>query len=191
MPSVNLAPGTQYAIAARHRRQRLFWLALVIFVILALIWVGMLLYRKQVEGELSDTRDQLSTVQSELARLNDEAQRVEAFEKQLSSLSQLMQEHVVWEPLFQGIERLLPAPVRLTNLEAKGETGELFLTGRTPDVDQLSQALASLETESSPFDVGQLTQVTRVETPAGEGEPALVDYVFEAELTFDRNLITP
>lgn len=191
MPSVNLAPGTQYAIAARKRRIRLFVVAVIVLIVVAIAWVGLFLYESQLKTQVRGVQEQLSNVQAELASLSDGAKRVEQFEKQINALAAVLKDHIEWEPVLQNVEKLMPPATRLSSLEANAETGELFLSGHTPDIDQLSQAIASLKSDASPFMLGKLSGVTRVEIPQEEGTPPVIDYVFDAEFSFAKSLVKP
>lgn len=194
MPSVNLAPGTQHVVAAQRRRRRLFLLTFLILVVVGIAWGGLLFYRSRLTAELEAEQEKLRTINTEIARLSDNADRVQLFERRLGAISTLLDNHITWEPVFQTIEGLLPASVTLTSLDVNASQGELSIGGVTTDTDQVAQALASLLADQSQtiFSNGKFSKVARVGQTVGEGATAqeIVQYQFQITLTFNPGILT-
>lgn len=191
MPSVNLAPGTQQIVAAQRRRRRLFLFTFLIIVAVGLAWGGLLFYRQSLNDQLTDEQDQLRKIQTEIARLSGNAERVELFEQRLGAVAGLLDQHVAWEPVFQGIERLLPPTVVLKSLDVDGNRGEVAISGITSDTDQVAGALASLLSDQNQtiFSNGQFSEVSRSVQTSAEGQE-VVEYEFQINLSFDQGLLT-
>lgn len=191
MPSVNLAPGTQQVVAAQRRRRRLFFLTFLIVLAVGMAWGGLVFYRENLSDQLADEQEQLRTIQTEIARLSGNAERVELFEQRLSAVAGLLDRHVDWEPVFQAIERLLPGTVVLKSLQVDSDQGQLSISGATTDTDQVAQALASLLSDQNQtiFSDGQFSQVGRT-VLAEEGEQQVVEYDFQITLSFDESILT-
>ena len=191
MPGVNLAPGTQHIVAARKRRRRLFAVTWILIILLVVVWAGLFLYSQQLERQLVQTESRLQTVQTEIARLNNQAKRVEQFEAQLASLSALLNQHVVLEPVLQSIEGRLPPSLRLESLAIHARDGSVQIVGATSDIDQVAQAIASFNSGSlsDAFSNVEFGSVQRAEQAAGEDEQAEVNYGFTIDFSFDPSLV--
>ena len=194
MPSINLAPGTQQVAAAQKRRRRLFMLTTLILLITAAAWGGVLLYQQQLGQQADAVQQQLRNVQTETARLADQADRVRVFEGRLSALGLLLDNHIDWEPILRSVESLVPTTVAFTRLTTNSQNGQLSLAGTTSDIDQVALSLASFlenEANQSVFSSGVLGGIDRKEVAAAEeGAPATVSYDFQIELTFQPSILT-
>lgn len=191
MPSVNLAPGTQYIIAAQRRRRRLFMWSIILVVALLGVWAALFMYAWQLEQRKTALEDQRRGVQLEIAKLDEGAQRVTLFEKRLASLDNLLDLHISWNVVLQDLERLLPADTVLTGFDVNSETGKLSVQGLTGNIDQVAQTLASLvntPTHSTVFSGGTLQNIQREEQQQEEGETT-VQYRFSMDLVFDSSLL--
>lgn len=189
---INLAPGTQYITELRQRRQRLFVAAAVIAVAVLVVWVALYLFQRQLESQAGSINDRIRGVESEIAKLDTEAERIILFEKRLEDLDGLLNAHVSWNPLLTDLERLLPPTTTLTGLKVETTKNTMTLTGATPNVDEVASLLASLV--SSPerktvFQKASLTSIARRETKDADGQPVVVSYEFNADLSFDPNSV--
>lgn len=190
MPSINLAPGTQQVVAAQRRRQRLFVLAGVLLLAVPFVWGGLFLYRQRLDQHMTALDDRLQTVEREISQNPESTQRIELFEQRLAALGGLLDQHISWEPVLQGIERLLPASVRLKTISAGSRTGKIVIEGTTADVDQISQALASLLSGAqSVFSSGELKNVHRKTATTTDGQTQ-VSYEFQLLLAFNPSVLT-
>ncbi|MEX0650378.1 MAG: hypothetical protein WD200_05240 [Candidatus Andersenbacteria bacterium] len=188
MPSINLAPGTQYIVEMRKRRQRLLLLSLATIAIIGAVWGGMAWYRQNLRAQEKDLDAQIRNVNMQIAKLEEDAKRILLFENRLVALDNLLNQHVSLDPFLQDLEKLMPADVVLEEVNLDAVRGVLRLSGRTGNIDQIALALASLveaPNHASIFTSGNLTNVTRDEAPVVEGEPAVVAYEFNVELTFN------
>jgi Tfp pilus assembly protein PilN len=187
MPSINLAPGAQQFIAARRGRRRLYLISIFILIIAGVVWAAVALYSGQLTRQAQAYNEQLRAIQTEIARLSDPAERVRRFEARLSVVGTLLDRHISWEPVFQSIERLLPATVTLTGITVTADRGEMILEGTTSDVDQVSQTLASFlaEDDQTVFSDGELLEVSRKTTRTEDEE--IIEYEFQLRLTFSSS----
>lgn len=193
MPTgVNLAPGTQYVLAARHRRRRLYALSALILFFLLAVWLGLRFFQSGLAGKASALDTRVRAVEMEIARLNSDSQRIVLFEKRLATLNTLLDQHVSWEPVLADLERLLPANTTLTFFDGSAATGFLEIQGITPDVDAVAVALASLVEvpgHSSVIKKGRIGGIQRQEEQNPEGQVVGSSYSFSAELTFDPSVL--
>ncbi len=193
MPSVNLAPGTQYIIAAQRRRRRIYIWSTFLMIVLILVWAGLLIYVRQLDKQNRALEDQLRAVQLEIAKLDEGAERIALFEKRLASLDELLDVHVSWNVVLADLERLLPLGTVLTGFEISKETGKLSVQGLTANVDQVAETLASLvnaPAHAAVFSQGTLENVVREEQKQEEAQEAIVQYRFSMELSFNPSLLS-
>lgn len=192
MPSINLAPGTQFIVEARRRRRRLFMLSGLIALGVLLIWSSLFLYNYSLAGRQAALAERIRNVQVEISKLDADAKRIVLFEERLKALDVLLNEHISWEVVWRDLERLLPGDVVLKRLEAGSETGGVSLTGLTLDIDKVALALASLiESTDHPsaFREGKLAEVRREENSNAESGVVSVQYLFSADLKFNPSLL--
>lgn len=193
MPSINLAPGTQYIVQARKRRRRLFGFSILIIIIIAVVWLGLNTYQGRLEGNLTGVNDQLRVVEFEIAKVEPNANRITLFEERLEALDDLLTLHISWNVVLQDVERLLPPTTKLTAFTAAGDSGLVNIEGVTENIDQVAITLATLLNSSeheTVFRSGTLGGIKRqIVGTDEEGVPDKVDYKFDAELRFDPSII--
>ncbi len=186
MPSINLAPGTEYIIAARRRRQRLYIISIVIVVIFA-IGYGILFFVNQSFANQDEAlKGNIQTVDAQIQASKTDAIRVSLFEKRLTETKTLLDAHVRWDQVFTDVERLLPANVSLTGIDAGTDATTISIQGATPDMDSVAQAIASLSSganHASMFSNGEVREVNRVEQK--NGDQTTTGYTFTITLTID------
>ncbi len=190
MPSINLAPGTQYVVAARKRRVRVFAIAGIVAIIFIVIAVGLFAYNQQISSSQATLNDQVRSVELNIAAIGEDTKRVELFENRLKDLDDLLDKHISLEPLFQDIERLLPAGTTLTTLEIDVENATVHMQGTTTDVDQVAQAIASLvdaETHKTVFTSSTFESIQRNEIT--NEEAVSIQYTFGLVLTFNPSIL--
>jgi Tfp pilus assembly protein PilN len=191
MPSINLAPGTQYIITARKRRIRLYGIAIAIFTIFALGWLGLYTYVAILTKSSEDVKAKITVVDQKIQALNEEAKRVAFFEKRLVDVSQILNNHIGWEKVFGDVERLLPPDTVLTAFDATNGSSTITVQGTTQNVDQIAVALASLTQDvghPSIFASGSVKTIQREERK--EGDIASVIYKFTMTLEFDSSALS-
>lgn len=189
MATINLAPGAQYLASIRRRRRFLISLSTAVFVVTALAWLGAYLYLQSVEGNIAATQTRLQNLETQLAALQPDIERIALFEGRLTALKLLLDNHISWVPFLTEIERLLPPPTVLTSLVVVSDQGVVEVAGTAPDIDQIAQALASLTAERQPaqlFNSGEIVNVQRVQGETAEGQPGAVTYRFAIKLFFDN-----
>ncbi len=195
MATINLAPGTHYIIAARKRRQRLLAVSVGIVLVTAGGWGALVLKLKQTLLHQETLNAAVRTIDLTIAQSENEAKRVVSFEKRLIALNTLLNHHIVWNPIFTELERLLPPPIILLNANFNAESGKIDVKGITSDMDQVAQALASLHaTPSRPtlFTSSTLGSVDRVDSRPNPDNPnGGVTYTFNANLTFNPQATVP
>ncbi|MBI3255957.1 MAG: PilN domain-containing protein [Candidatus Andersenbacteria bacterium] len=190
--TINLAPGTQHIIALRARRQRLFMASAIIAAAILLVWGGLYIYQQQLLARQKDVASRVQAVNSEIANLDTDAQRIILFEERLADLGKLLDGHVSWNPLLSDIERLLPSTTTLTGLTVSLEGRKIAITGLTPDIDQVAVTLASLGTSPShktAFTSASISTISRRETRGDGGVITGAQYEFSAELTFAEDIL--
>lgn len=190
MPSINLAPGTQYIIAARKRRVRLYGTALLVVFVFAAAWAALYAYHQALSKNNEDIETKIKTASAQIETLRSDAIRVSLFEKRLGEVSKLLKTHVHWNAVFADLERLLPPDTVLTNFEAASDAPTISVQGITGQVDHISLAIASLtasDARPSVFASGSIKNIQRQEKK--NGEEASVVYGFTMTLTFDPNIL--
>lgn len=190
--TVNLVPGREHALAAQKRRRVLTAVAVVIALMTLVIWLIIFAVNSSALAAQKEAEDHLDSVKNEIEKLAEAARRVELFENRLASLNSLLDTHIQWDPLLLEIERLLPPPIQITDLEVKSEDGTLLLGGIAPDLDQLAQGLASLENSdnhSTLLSQARLETSFR-ETQTGENNEVVGQhYVFRVEYKFNPDVV--
>lgn len=193
MPSINLAPGTQYIITARKRRMRLYAIAFAIIGIFLLGWLGLYMYVRILTSSSANVQAQVASVDQKIQALRDDATRVSLFEKRLVDVAALLDNHIGWDKVFADLERLLPADTTLTSFDATNGNSTITVQGKTANVDQIALALASLTAgvnHPSIFSKGTVTSIQRQETTNGEGAPVTVVYAFTMTLEFSTDALS-
>lgn len=195
MATINLAPGTQYIVAIRKRRRRLFAASAIVVILAAVAWGALGLISAQTIKAKEIVDNQARNLNVTIAQAQSDAGRVVSFEKRLVTLNTLLDRHIVWNPIFTELERLLPAPTVLTSAIFDAESGTIELKGTTTDIDQVAQTMASLRTgpaHQTLFTDGTIQTVARTEVEPGPDNPAgLVYYAFTAHVTFNAAALRP
>lgn len=190
MPSINLAPGTQYIIAARKRRVRLYAIAVVIIILFILAWGSLYTYEQSLMKTSDDTQTQINTANAQIQTLHADAVRVALFEKRLVEVKTLLNTHVHWNSVFADLERLLPADTVLTSFDAASDSPTITIQGVTSQMDQVSLAIASLtasDAHPSVFQSGTIKSIQRQEQKNGDQTTVL--YAFTVTLTFESKVL--
>lgn len=186
MPSINLAPGTQYVLAARKRQRRLYSISFLIVIVFAAGWMLMYGYLLSLKNTSEDLALQLTSVNQRIQTLREDAIRVTLFEKRLSDVNTLLNNHVSWDRVFGDIERLLPPETVITSFDVKSNSSTITLQGRGQNIDQVALALASLTNPGgipSVFTNGDIREVSRQEKEEG------ATYAFTMTLEFDKSVL--
>lgn len=190
MPSINLAPGTQYIIAARKRRVRLYAIAVVIIILFILAWGSLYTYEQSLMKTSDDTQTQINTANAQIQTLHADAVRVALFEKRLVEVKTLLNTHVHWNSVFADLERLLPSDTILTSFDAASDSPTITIQGVTSQMDQVSLAIASLtasDAHPSVFQSGTIKSIQRQEQKNGDQTTVL--YAFTVTLTFESKVL--
>ncbi len=186
MPSINLAPGTQYIIAARKRRIRLYAIAIVLVIFFGLAWGSLYSYQQSLIKMDDDKQAQIKIADAQIQTLRADAVRVALFEKRLVEVKTLLDTHVRWASVFADLERLLPTDTVLTNFDAASNASTITVQGVTSQIDQVSLAIASLtatDAHPSVFQSGTVNSIQRQEQKNGDQTSVL--YIFTITLTFE------
>ena len=171
MPSINLAPGTQYIIAARKRRARLYVIAGVIVLVFLLGWGGLFAYKQSLVQQQDKVQQEITNADGRIEELKEDAIRVTLFERRLTEVKKLLDSHITWAPVLSDLERLLPADTVLTNIDASSDSNVITLQGTTGQMDQVSLAIASLSAgqgHPSIFESGSVKVIQRQEQKNGD-----------------------
>ncbi|MEX2055018.1 MAG: hypothetical protein WD972_02450 [Candidatus Andersenbacteria bacterium] len=191
MATINLAPGTQYLTALRRRRRWLFILSTVITIVVMLVGVGLWLYSERTERAITVVQEELRGVETQIAAMGPEVDRINLFEQRLAVLDTLLQNHISWSPFFTDLERLLPAPTVLNELQVDIALQSATIVATTPTIDEVAQTLASLTsspTRPTIFQATNLNNIKRVESAIPDA-PVSVVYSFNAKLPFRAELL--
>ena len=170
MPSINLAPGTQYVIAARKRRRRLYGISILIIAVFFGGWMLMYGYLLSLRSSSDDLQKELQGVNQRIQTLREDALRVTLFEKRLVDVTTILNNHISWDRVFGDIERLLPPDAVVASFDAQSGSSTIVLRGRTQNIDQVALALASLTSSAgtpSIFESGSVKEVVRQEQESG------------------------
>ncbi|HSX24466.1 MAG TPA: PilN domain-containing protein [Candidatus Andersenbacteria bacterium] len=186
MASINLAPGTEYIIAARKRRQRLYIISICIVAIFG-IGFGVLFFMGQsLTSQNEALKKSIQEADANIQASQADALRVSLFEKRLTQTKTLLDNHVKWDQVFADIERLLPPSAVLTGMDAGTDSSTITVEGVTPDIDAVAQTIASLsagQNHSSFFSNGTVKEVTKGDQNASD--QSKTGYNFIITLTID------
>jgi Tfp pilus assembly protein PilN len=186
MASINLAPGTEYIIAARRRRQRLYSVSVVIILLFALGYGILFFIQKSLTTQNEALKTEIQVLSTKIEASKADATRVALFEKRLVETRGLLDAHIKWDQVFTDAERLLPPAVVLTDIEAGTNASTVTISGTTSDMDAVAQTIASLsagQNHDSMFSNGIVKSVNRVEQK--NGDQTVTSYAFTITLTLD------
>lgn len=184
MPQINLAPGTQYIIAAKRRRRMVYVASFVLIAVIFIVWGTVFATEKLYENKLTRIKSETAKVNTEIARLDEQAKRVEAFDGRLKALNTLLQQHISWDPMLKDLERLLPPAINLDNLVLAITDKTMTIKGAAATVDDVAQVLASLtnqEGRATAFDSVNVTNAVLKQDIDPSGQVTASRYVFGAE----------
>ncbi len=185
MPSINLAPGTEFIIAARKRRQRLYVIAGIIIAIAGILFLVLFLMEQSLTTQDEALKANIQTADAQIQKSQADALRVSLFEKRLTETKVLLDAHVKWDQVFADLEHLLPPATVLTNIDTGTDSSTMSISGSTPDIDTIAQTIASLssgQSNSSLFRNGQIKNLDQK-----SGDQAATGYKFSMSLTLDSN----
>ncbi len=186
MAQINLAPQVQIMLAAKRRRRRLYVLSLSIVIIMSVVWGGLNFVNQKYLNQISDKEKQLATLKSELAIMSADNSRMNSFEARLAVLDDVLSERYSWDPFFKELERLLPVSASLTRLDADLDTDTVTVSGKTSLINDVSQTIASLQSETSHstlFSNVSLVSSDQYTETTPTGEVTAIGYNFKLELT--------
>lgn len=175
MPQINLAPESQYLLAIRRRQNRIYYIALFIIVLFLITWAGFVFTENSYQNNLSQAQDDLAAVNTQLAAMGEKASRVSSFEHRTRVLGELLNRRVSWAPVYNELEKLLPAPAILTHMEVDITSSEIKFSGFAPTLDDIAQTLASISSSNAPnkvFISGSVTAVKNINQQTTEDAPA-------------------
>lgn len=187
MATINLAPTNEYSVAIQKRQRLLLIITGVVIVLLLTFWAILFFLTWQVGQQNEKRQATLSSVETEIAKLRDTAERVVLFERRLQSMDTLLKQHVSWDPLLREIERLLPPSATLQQARMRLDDGTITVNGSTPNLDELAQTVASLTSSTEHptiFKTVTLTHSERHEEVANNQVLSTV-YNFGMEMSFD------
>ncbi|MDP3997545.1 MAG: PilN domain-containing protein [bacterium] len=185
MAQINLAPGTQYALAARRRRQRLFMLSILVMAVLLIVWGGLFLIERVFKQRLGSDQTALAALETEITRVGPDVSRIQLFEGRVQVLGSLLDNHVNWNPLLQELEKLLPPETVLTSLRAGVDNNTVDISGTTPNIDVVAQTLASLADQPdrpTVFSSGNVKSINRVTDKDEQGNITASYFTFNGTL---------
>lgn len=189
MPSINLAPGSQYIIAAQKRRVRLYSIAAIIVVFFTLAWGALYSYENVVAKKDAALQQKIQDANVQIQALRTDAVRVALFEKRLGEIKQLLDSHIHWNGVFAEIERLLPGDTVMTNIEAVSDAPTMNIQAVTSQLDSISIAIASL-TNSGASGLFQSASVKNIQRQEQRnGDRVSVVYSYTIVLAFDPKVL--
>jgi Tfp pilus assembly protein PilN len=187
MPQINLAPESQYLLAARRRHRRAYIIASVIVLLAVVAWGSAYAFERRAAGNLDEARQELARIQTEISRLGDASKRVSAFEQRSAALGSLLESHLSWAPLLSELERLLPPSTVLSRFSAKSTSSVVEFSGRAPSLDSVAQAIASLTTRpdrQTMFTRGSVAAARQAGSTGADGQPVESHFDFSGSLEF-------
>jgi Tfp pilus assembly protein PilN len=188
MAQINLAPASQYAAASRQRRNILYGLAVAVVAVVIIAGIVLSVMVSSAKKSHQAAQQELQSVETKIAAASEEIRRIQLFENRLTNLAQLLDNHKVWSPHLQELERLLPPETILTNVKGSHDSRTVELTGSTPNIDVVAVALANLKNKvpnhATLFSNGTIGSVTREEQRGQAGEVVGARYVFKMNLAF-------
>lgn len=187
MATINLAPSNEYQVATQRRQRVLFIAALVLIVLLILVWAILFGLTVQADNNNDENGKRLAALETEIAEQSEDNQRIILFERRLNAMDGLLKQHVTWDPLLREVERLLPPSTTLDKASMKVTDGTITVNGVTPDLDQLSQTIASLTTKGGHSTLFKKVELTHTERREQKVDNVVVGaaYSFGLDIIFD------
>lgn len=184
MPQINLAPGTQYIVAAKRRRTMVYMASLVIIAAVLIAWGVVVIVEKTYENKLAAVKSDTVNVDTEIARLSTDVERVQSFEERLSALNGLLKSQVSWGVFLQNLEQYLPPQVILSELAIVDGGKQLEMQFSAPTLDDAAQAVASLRNRPGRNTLFPVVNISSAEIRQDKDEAGQViatRYVFSLE----------
>lgn len=187
MMDVNLIPAA--ASAAQKASISGVWRTLIVAGMLALAFVviaegGIIFYRYKINVNISDTEVAIIDADQKIAKLQPLKNMAEQLNAQLEGLHTVTSRHVYWIPFFNFLEENTMPTVYYESMVASATSGEVILSARATDYQQIAAQVKILERARSVESVevngaaleGSATAATNSKTaPAGEVTATVVN----------------
>lgn len=130
---------------------------ILVITLLVAVYIGLKSYKTSLGRKLKNINNEIEAIKKEKATaLKGE---IDAFQKKVSSLKILLDNHLYWTNLFQFIQDITLPKTQFTNFQANVENYQLALDGVTPTLASLAQQLKFLK-ESKLLEEVKLTNLS-------------------------------
>lgn len=154
---------------------RIMIIGVVIFTTIVILAIGVYFYKNNIEGKLASLDTDVATLEQQ--RNKQAEQNLLVFNKQISMLSKLLNEHTYWTTGFAKIEGLTQLQVQLDSLTATVSENKLSLKAIAFNYTTIARQIAAFLSDESIKDIA-LSKVSAL--PNGRLE-------FSMQIIFDRN----
>ncbi|MDP3881200.1 MAG: hypothetical protein Q8Q32_03420 [bacterium] len=146
----NIGTDNPYEHLARNRSSspgwswRLFSFSIVIFIIVAVIYMGIKLgYKPFLNSRIDNLDSQLEEFESKIS-MQDQQSFIN-FYSQAVYLEEILDKHIFFSPFFDLLERHTHSGVYFSNVDYEFSENKISLTGRADSFEALGQQLARLD----------------------------------------------
>ncbi len=153
---------------------RLITIGSVIFIAAVVLAGGMYLYQNTLENRLMSLDAEIVTFEQQ--RNKQAEQNILVFNKQVSMLSNLLNDHIYWTSAFSKIESLTQVQVQFNTMTATATTNKLGFEALATNYTTVARQIAAFLSDDSITDIS-LDQVNTLTNG---------QLKFKMQLTFDR-----
>jgi Tfp pilus assembly protein PilN len=196
MPTlINLLPDSkQDRLKAARTRQLAISLSIIVLIVAVAVPVILLVIKGSQALYLNRTQDQIDERKAKVKSFPNIVTML-TVKDHLESLPALYQQRLLTSKLVDYLPKLLPADVRLTDLEVSDD-GSLQLSGTSPSYSSVEKLFVALQRANDQFDenkvdpdpnkTGDFTEVVLEDVSGPSGD----EVTFTIKARFDNKLIT-
>jgi len=155
--------------------------AVAIIVLEVLLFAGFNVYERSLKNKVNSVKQQAQALEFEVSQIEDERLEAVSFQERLFNLKTLLDNQVVWTPLFQNLEENTLNTIFYRTLQVSEFERKLNLSGVAPSYTDVAKLIRGLE---------EAPGVTRVDLiSSGLTEAATGGVVFSLEISFSGDIL--
>ena len=186
MIKINLLPVREERRALSARQQQLFF-----FLLLILVFIGIYYWNSSTNRKISNTRADLSRVDSEIARLSKVVKQVEKFkadkkvlQEKIRVIGQLRMNRQLQVHVIDELNRALPPQVWLLFVQERGDN--LTIRGKSMTPDDIANFMRNLD-KSEYFSDVELDVTTQQDMKLGDRKIRVNDFSIRCKIANGQN----
>lgn len=158
-----------------------FYIVIGVVAVELLIYGAMFLYEKRLQRQAEKVEQRGQAVNLEIGKIDAGRLSAISFQKRLSNLEVLLNNHLFWSPVLDELERYTYVQATYQTLQIDEGENRMILTGIVPSYTDMGKLLLGLK--ASPHITGINLEGT------GLAQSELAGYNFVLEVVFDPKLL--